>query len=522
MTERIIIIISLVVTSLILLAVSITAWRRRSLGYPAVFLSICLAGVAIYSLGYGLELASSTLTWAMFWVRFQHWGIQVIAPTWLLFAMVVSGQDRRISKKLIILISIIPAYLFLTSQTLGWLNLAHHNPRLEIIENLPVFIYDRNLFNYIAIAYYLLCLAISIGLFINMLVRSAPSFRKQAGIFLVGSIIPLFPLVAHNLNKIQSNLDITPLALGVSGVLFTYGVLKFRVLDIIPMARDAIFDNMNTGVLILDYEDRVIDFNPALQKILPEINGSMIGLSAKDLFLTEPHLQIFINQGQTGRMECELTHGMVKAHYRVNCSEIFDKRKRQIGKIISFYEFTNEKKLMDTLEKQAALDGLTGVFNRQHFDTMAAKELSRIQRYGGEMSLVMMDLDHFKAINDRYGHQAGDQVLTTIANIFNSILRQSDILARFGGDEFLILLPETNLEKARLLAKRLCEALDCIHVEYESRWLDISGSFGVASIDASSVHDLPTLYRQADRAMYFAKNAGGNQVSVFRSESVRV
>ena len=158
MIDRIIIIISLVVTSLIMLAVSFTAWHRRVLGYPAVYLSICLAGVAIYSLGYGLELASSTLPWAMFWVRFQHWGIQVIAPTWLLFAMAVTGQDRRISAKLIILLSIVPAYLFLTSQTLGWLNLAHHNPRLEIIAGSSFFMYDRNLFNYLAIAYYLLCL----------------------------------------------------------------------------------------------------------------------------------------------------------------------------------------------------------------------------------------------------------------------------------------------------------------------------------------------------------------------------
>lgn len=515
MTEKWIIITALMGTAALTLLLAMIAWRKRTTGLPAICLSICLTGVAVYSFGYGMEIFSSTLRTAMFWVRFQHWGIQVIAPAWLLFAMAVSGKEQLITKKLIIALSIIPIYLFLHAQTLGWLNLAHHNPQLVTSGTISVIAYDRNLFNYIAIGYYSVCLTISTILFMIMLYRSAPSFRKQAVIYLIGAMPPWIGAVLHNLSILPSSVDFTPLAMGIGGLIFSFGFLRYGVLDIIPVARDAIFENMSVGVLILDREDRVIDFNPALMGIFNEICSSAVGSSVFDIFTNQPTLLELMKDENPRRTALQVDEGRVASFYNVSLSPMFDRHQRPIGKLISFYEYTKEKRLIDELEKRAALDGLTGIYNRQYFDQLVTKEMSRCQRYGGNLSLVMLDLDGFKRINDMFGHAAGDLALISTAKTLRDNLRLSDILARFGGEEFLILLPQTGLPAAIILSERLKLALETQEIQYKENSFTVKASFGVTSMNAGDKLSAETFYRQADIAMYSAKESGGNRVTIF-------
>ena len=495
-----------------MLGLSIFAWRRKDIGRPAIFLSICLACVAIYSFGYGMEIASDTLTSVMFWVRFQHWGIQLLAPTWLLFSLGVTGHNKHITTKLIIVLSIIPVYLFLTSQTLGWLNLAHHNPRIDTSGAFPVFAYDRNLFNYIAIGYYSLCLGISTILFLIMFFRTAPSFRKHASIYLIGSLPPWLGAVLHNLNLLPTNLDISPLALGLGGMILAYGFYKFRILDLIPLARDVVFENMDAGILILDQKDRIIDFNPALQDIFPDLNFSLIGSSVYDFLLNHPTLSPLIKDNQSENGEYKVPNEHSDLYYRVSLSPISGRDQRSIGKVISFIDFSLQKQLMKKLEQVAALDGLTGVYNRQHFDKCVTNELSRLQRYGGALSLIMLDLDNFKYINDTYGHEAGDVALVGLVKSFRKIMRESDLIARFGGDEFMILLPQTDLAAGCVLAERMRLNLRELSIDCNDQVLNLRASFGVSGVDSNALISVKDLYRRADQAMYQAKNLGGDRV----------
>jgi diguanylate cyclase (GGDEF)-like protein len=507
-------IVILCTAALIMLGLSIISWRRRLSGNAAIYLSICLFSVAIYCFGYAMELHSETLQSAMFWVRFQHWGIDFIAPSWLLFALAVSGYEKRITKKLIIALFIIPVILFLVSQTLGWLNLGHHNPRLDMSGPFPVFTYDRNLYNYIIIGYYSVCLAISMVLYLAMYFRSAPSFRDQAVVYLIGSVPPWLALILYNLNLFPFQIDFTPLALGVSGAFFTIGFVKFKILEIIPLARDVIFENMKEGFLILDMENRVIDFNPVLQDIFPQVKESDVGSLFNHVFSNYPPLLTLVESEQNERIEFQLGVGEAAYFYRVNLSIVENKRGRQIGKIISFYEFTEEKHLMHKLERLAATDALTGIYNRQYFDELVRKEIARINRYGGELSLIMLDLDFFKSINDTYGHITGDRVLVAVVDTLQDILRQSDIIARFGGEEFLILAPQTSLSDAKDLAERLRMALEHSPIQLEGKELNVLASFGVTGVESGVDVTPEMLYRWADNGIYKAKSKGRNAVCV--------
>src|SRR5690606_13536511 len=128
---------------------------------------------------------------------------------------------------------------------------------------------------------------------------------------------------------------------------------------------------------------------------------------------------------------------------------------RYLGRVWFFLDITERKRAERELRELALHDSLTGLPNRGHFAALAAAEMRRAQRYGRPLSVLMLDLDGFKGINDRYGHAGGDTVLKTVARRWTEALRKADLLARIGGEEFAVLLPETELEAARAVAERL-------------------------------------------------------------------
>ncbi|MGZ4999077.1 MAG: diguanylate cyclase [Methylomonas sp.] len=175
-------------------------------------------------------------------------------------------------------------------------------------------------------------------------------------------------------------------------------------------------------------------------------------------------------------------------------------------------DITERKQLETQLERQANTDFLTGCASRRHFLEHAAEELHRIHRYGGELSLLMLDLDHFKMINDRYGHYAGDLTLKMLVSVCRDLLREVDLMGRLGGEEFAIMLPETSGQSALEVARRLCKAVGLSEVRLPTQvTLHFTTSIGVASLSADDEH-IESLIDRADRALYKAKREGRNRV----------
>ncbi len=160
-------------------------------------------------------------------------------------------------------------------------------------------------------------------------------------------------------------------------------------------------------------------------------------------------------------------------------------------------------------ESDAWIDGLTKVFCRSRGQQLLGSEFERGQRYKHPLVVAIVDADKFKGINDRYGHQGGDAVLRFIGRTLKALLRKYDIVVRWGGEEFVIILPETSMEGALVLLERLRKALDTI-VCFKGEEIKVSCSFGAACATAHS--DLEDLLAAADRQLYLAKNGGRNRV----------
>jgi len=167
------------------------------------------------------------------------------------------------------------------------------------------------------------------------------------------------------------------------------------------------------------------------------------------------------------------------------------------------------------LETLAAVDFLTGLYNRRHFEKLANAELARCQRYMRPLSILMIDIDHFKSVNDRLGHAAGDRVLKNIAALCRAEKRDSDVVARVGGEELAFMLPETTETAAAEFAERLRQQVRESTPTLDGQMLSVTVSIGIAAA-STATSGVKALMRQADTALYQAKRSGRDRVVVYR------
>lgn len=181
-----------------------------------------------------------------------------------------------------------------------------------------------------------------------------------------------------------------------------------------------------------------------------------------------------------------------------------------------FHEYERE------LVNLATTDVLTGIYNRRHFLDVAVHQMEQARRYGRPLSLVLSDIDHFKKVNDTYGHTVGDEVLRHIARIAPASLRKTDIFARYGGEEFIILMPETISEAAFFVSERTRELIAASPLELGDERIAVTASLGISTFEKDGLEEagkeaagLEQLIEQADQALYLSKNAGRNRTTLF-------
>lgn len=166
------------------------------------------------------------------------------------------------------------------------------------------------------------------------------------------------------------------------------------------------------------------------------------------------------------------------------------------------------------LERLNQYDGLTGLLNRQNFVQLTEQELARARRQGSDTTLLILDLDFFKRVNDTYGHPGGDAVLRHVAHLVDTSVRGTDLVGRLGGEEFMVLLPGTSQEAGRTLADKLCRHIESSPLTWQGETIVVTVSIGLTSTTAAQALDFEPLYHGADAALYQAKEQGRNRVQV--------
>ena len=177
------------------------------------------------------------------------------------------------------------------------------------------------------------------------------------------------------------------------------------------------------------------------------------------------------------------------------------------------------EEMLFRVEYMAMTDALTGLYNRRRFNDVLKRELATAWRYHNPLTCIMMDIDLFKGINDKYGHPAGDEVLKAIAEVLTESLREVDIAARYGGEEFALLMPHTSKQNAVVAAERIMEKIHAAEIEtQEGIVVQFTVSMGIADIKDIKTNEMDELIRVADSALYEAKRLGRDRIVVYREE----
>ncbi len=243
--------------------------------------------------------------------------------------------------------------------------------------------------------------------------------------------------------------------------------------------------------------------------------GSEAGLYVSDSGVSRKHAML-IPDGETYVLiDTESANGTFVAGQRVSRHVLRDGDVVQFASTASFrYTLTDasQEALLRQLFEASVTDALTGAFNRDHFDTQLAAELSYARRHKTELSLVMFDVDFFKKVNDTYGHPAGDQVLVRIARTVASMVRTEDVFARYGGEEFALILRGVNVTGAAALAERLRGAVQALTIPSDRGPIRVTISAGCAAVSGGAEISAEELVGAADKRLYAAKHGGRNRV----------
>ena len=211
--------------------------------------------------------------------------------------------------------------------------------------------------------------------------------------------------------------------------------------------------------------------------------------------------------------DLDSTNGTYVNGTAVTARILKDADRVKIGRSIFKYLSSDniERAYHEEIYRLKTTDGLTGAYNKRYFDEELERELHRFKRYERPLSLIIMDIDHFKRINDEFGHLAGDRVLTQLGLLISTNVRREDTFCRYGGEEFAVLMPEMDLEGAVAVAERLRGLVEEGHFSFEGLDLPVTISIGVAEADGS-LHEPDDFIRIADQRLYKAKEDGRNRV----------
>lgn len=493
----------------------------RSYVSGALSFALLMIAASFYALGSLFEIRGRSVEELHFWLSVEYIGIAFVGPLWLHLALSVSGyHSRRLSLMLSALYGLSAVILAMV-----WTNDEHHlyYSSLSLAYRGPfsISVVGRGPFYWINLAMLNSCVLAANAILLVRMAKAAQAYRKQAFFIFLASLFPWAGMLIYTTGLSPYGLDIAPFCIPLSGILFSWSLFRYRFVDLGVIACEKIIESMSEGVLVLDGKGRSVAVNLVMMKALG-VEGARarvkdcIGESALEMLAPCPDLAALVERGLPASADIGVEGPGGTRHYSARYSSITGRRSRPLGFILSISDITERVKLTERLAELATVDELTGVMNRRTILKNAQDECARAARQKLALSVLMLDLDEFKKINDLFGHQAGDAILRASARACASAIRGTDRIGRYGGEEFLAVLPGIGPSEAMLAAERLRAAVASVRVESGGESLGVTVSIGCSGRESYGGETIDDLVREADEALYRAKAGGRNRIELHR------
>lgn len=489
----------------------LSAWaylRKRVNG--AKEFSLLLSAISLYSLGYMIEISKSDVESILEAIKFEYIGLAFI-PTFTLFFAI-----RFVSKKPVNLFIKIPLILISVATIIIVFTMQHHklfyiNPIVSDGGFFPVLKFEQGLWYYVEFIYIEIVSMIAVILLCYHIFKTDKNQKIQSIFVALGSIIPWVGAVTYFFRMLPGQIDSGPLFLGISALVYAVSLFKLGMFELVPVARELAIDSIHDMFIVVNNDGRIQDINRAARN--KKEFGLMIGKSIPNIF---PFADLFVSKKDEIENIFEFSiddeYGVMN-FYEAKTYEIYKKKHNLDGHAIIISDITDKIKLLNQLKENADKDQLTGIYNRYCLIEFGIREIEFAKSSKHPLSIIMIDIDYFKNINDTYGHLIGDKALKFCVSNISRELRGNDIFGRYGGEEFILILPNTNIENAVNLAERLRNSFINSNMSVFSNKVRFTASFGVAQYNENETFD--DIINKADKALYKAKQTGRNRVCTF-------
>ncbi|SDF22013.1 diguanylate cyclase (GGDEF) domain-containing protein [Fontibacillus panacisegetis] len=500
---------------------------------------------------------TDNLEYQLFYVKLAFVDLALLSIGWLLFTLFLTGQSQflRTTKYAALFIPALIAALIVV-----------YNPKSMFVEpiNGGYIVRDYGPLFWLIVS--ILAAYVVISLFVMIMTLASkiktPRIKRQVRQVLRGMIVMILFIAADIICNVTSPKSfpvvpgLTSLGILVSVIFFVIAIHRDKVLDIVTIAHQDIIDTITLGILVLDENEIVVEINQSLPPYInlhigERFNIEVVVPQGESISKTRPFLDSY-QESPLNPAEIELTYRVYNAidpfHVKIQVAPIVVSH-TMVGRIITFQDITEIRHLIDEthsqnevlqrrnqslitiqqelfetnqkLQRMTITDSLTGCYNRSYLTHQLELKVMKHNRAPEPFTILLLDIDFFKSINDTYGHLAGDAVLRSTVEAIQRTLRKNDILARYGGEEFVIYLPNTDQDGANSLAERIKASVESnkIIVQQVESPISITISMGLLFINHITSEDsqnpqavLNTLFDAVDKALYQAKNEGRNRI----------
>jgi len=325
------------------LSLAFYAFRYQRSTSARVFGWLVIA-VAIYAFGYTFELSTSTLSAKLLWIWIQYVGIIAFAPLWLILALRHTGQKNWPRHPILFGLITISVITFFAALTIPYHNLFYINPAIDSSGWFPVVVFQPGPLYWLDVFANQACILVALGYYIVYWRRAAPLFRRQTEVLILASVIPWIGQTVYILGILPHQFDINPVVLTFTVMVFWAGHSKYRLTDVLPVARERVFETTTQGVLVLDDQDRIVDLNPAAIEMFPALSsrtvlGKKIALVLKD----EPEFYTLIMKQEDKNVEYERTVGGERNFLRVKGNLLLNRNGKVDGQVLLIGDITKRK-----------------------------------------------------------------------------------------------------------------------------------------------------------------------------------
>ena len=485
--------------------------------YRKAFSALVLC-ISIYLFGYIMIINASNLQEMIFWNQFQYFGLPFIAILWLLVALLYTKTIYSLKTGTALLLFAIPAISFFMRLTNHWHRFFYIDWEIRQFAGYSSLYMARGFWYYVNISYAILCLFLTVIVyFVGYLRNKAGYTKSHFMVFFFASLLPLIGIGLILFAFDERSIDYSALIMPVSLLVITYGILKYDFLEIKTLARETIFENNLAGMVVLGPGKRIIDYNKAAEKFFEAMNISLDNHPIEQILNQEPKLLKIFDSEASHDFSLEIDGQ--KRFFEIDAVPLGDAHDGNARLLKSIRDVTEERKIQEKLKFLATTDSLSGLYNRAEFMNLTQREFVWAKRNNEELSLLIMDLDNFKNINDTFGHVAGDEIIREMGNLIKSSFRKTDIAGRIGGEEFAVVLKNASLEEAKKVAEQFRETVARSKVIYGKQEISFTVSIGVAAIRGNhdEINEITDILKIADDALYKAKAMGRNCVFTLES-----